>query len=179
MSLKVSVVQPKVGVAENSSFLYHPKQPVRQMRRFSGEAQTAVIAGLGTVMRMKAKDDIQARQPAGTGQREGRELPAPQAGPGQPCPTSRAAARSAAARQRQMGACPFLTTQMGNQERNRGYRANSMRKAGAQPVSSQKSHIIHQPVREAIRLKFALAFGAIADRETEETCPPAFSTADP
>lgn len=113
MSLKVSVVQPKVGVAENSSFLYHPKQPIRQMRRFCGEAQTAVITGLGTVMRMKAKDDIQARQPAGTGQREGQELPAPRAGPGQPRPTSRAAAGSAAARQWQAGACPFLTMWMG------------------------------------------------------------------
>lgn len=79
------------------------------MRRFCGEAQTAVITGLGMVMRMKAKDDIQAWQPAGTGQREGQELPAPHAGPGQPRPTSRAAA----ARQWQTGACPFLTMWMG------------------------------------------------------------------
>lgn len=81
MSLKVCVFQPKVGVAENSSFPYHSSQPVRQMRRFSGETQTAVITGLGTVMRMKAKDNIQALQSAGTGQREGRELPASCAGP--------------------------------------------------------------------------------------------------
>lgn len=54
-----------------------------------------------------------------------------------------------------------------------------MRKAGVQPISSQKSHIIYQSVREAIQLKFALAIGGITDRETEETCPPAFSTADP
>lgn len=67
----------------------------------------------------------------------------------------------------------------GNWERNRGYRANSMRKAGAQPISSQKSHIIYQSVREAIRLKFALAVVGIADRETDETCPPAFNAADP
>lgn len=67
----------------------------------------------------------------------------------------------------------------GNQERNRGYRASSLRKVGAQPISRQKSHIIYQPAREAIQPKFVLAFGEISNRETEETCPSAFSTADP
>lgn len=53
-----------------------PLRPTpRQMGRFSGETQTAVITGLGTVLRMKAKNSIQALQPAGTGQREGRALP--------------------------------------------------------------------------------------------------------
>ena len=84
MSLKVCVFQPKVGVAESSSFPHHPSQPIRQMQRFSGETQAAVITGLGTVMRMKAKDNVQALQPAGTGQKEGRELPASHARPGGP-----------------------------------------------------------------------------------------------
>lgn len=69
MSLKVCVFQPKVGVAENSLLPYHANQPLRQMQRFSGETQAAVITGLGTVRRMKAKDNIQALQPAGTGQK--------------------------------------------------------------------------------------------------------------
>lgn len=94
MSLKVCVFQPKVGVAENSSFPYHPNQPIRQMQRFSGKIQTAVITGLGTVMRMKAKDNIQALQPAGTGQREGRELPAPRAGPGGALPCREGSSRA-------------------------------------------------------------------------------------
>lgn len=98
-------------------------------------------------------------------------------GRGDPSPTRRAAALSAAVR---LAADGSLTiSDNGNRERNRGYRANSMRKVGAQPISSQKSHIIYQPVREAIQLKFALAFGGISDRKTEKTCPPAFSRADP
>lgn len=100
-------------------------------------------------------------------------------GQGEPCPAGRAAAQSTAARPAADGRLPTSDNADGNQERNRGYRANSMRKVGAQPISSQKSHIIYQPVREAIRLKFALAFGGISDRETEKTCPPAFSRADP
>lgn len=179
MSLKVCVFQPKFGVAENSSFPYHPNQPIRQMRRFASETQTAVITGLGTVMRMKAKGNIQALQPAGTGQREGRELPASRAGLRRALPAGRAAALSAAARLAADGSLPISDNADGNQERNRGYRANSMRKVGAQPISSRKSHINYQPMREAIRLKFVLAFGGISDRETEETCPPACSRADP
>jgi len=100
-------------------------------------------------------------------------------GQGEPCPTGRAAAPSAAARPTADESLPISDNADGNQERNGGYRANSTRKVGAQPVSSQKSHIIYQPVREAIRLKFALGFGGISERETEETCPPASSRADP
>lgn len=102
---------------------------------------------------MKAKDNIQALQPAGTGQREG------------PCPDGRAAILSAAAQTAADGNLPVSDNADGNQERNRGYRANSMRKVGAQPISIQKIHIIYQPVREAIRLKFALALGGISDRK--------------
>lgn len=106
------------------------------MGRFSGETQTGVITGLGTGLRMKAKDSIPALQPAGTGQREG------------PCPDGRAAilsaaAQSAAAQSAADGSLPISDNADGNQERNRGYRANSMRKVGAQPISIQKIHIIY------------------------------------
>lgn len=102
---------------------------------------------------MKAKDNIQALQPAGTGQRE------------EPCPDGRAAILSAAAQPAADGSLPISDNADGNQERNRGYRANSMRKVGAQPISIQKINIIYQPVREAIQLKFALALGGIYDRK--------------
>lgn len=101
------------------------------MGRFSGETQTGVITGLGTGLRMKAKDSIPALQPAGTGQREG------------PCPDGRAAILSAAAQSAADGSLPISDNADGNQERNRGYRANSMRKIGAQPISIQKIHIIY------------------------------------
>lgn len=53
-----------------------PPRPAPQTGgEVSGETQTAVFTWLGTVVRMKAKDKIQAVQPAGTGQREGRALP--------------------------------------------------------------------------------------------------------
>lgn len=101
----------------------------------------------------ESKGNIQALQPAGTGQREG------------PCPDGRAAILSAAAQPAADGSLPISDNADGNQERNRGYRANSMRKVGAQPISIQKIHIIYQPVREAIQLKSALALGGISDRK--------------